>query len=98
MKCGLIAVALAALVCTSQAGADYLRVKVDVKNATPYPAAANVQTPEGGLGTVGGTRPPGFGKGGGVQAPIGGQPANPAAGKENEGERQWVTAYLEIKG
>ena len=40
MKRLVSAAALVVSVCAGQAAADYLRIKVDLKNATPYPATA----------------------------------------------------------
>jgi hypothetical protein len=99
MKRGLGAAVLTVVLATGQAGADYVRLKVDIKNATPYPAAATAPGVQGVPGAPGGARPPAFGNKGGGRPVPGGQPGIPAApGAKKEEDHLWITVYLDLKG
>lgn len=111
MKYIACAALLGSLLATGRAGADYLQIKVDLKNVTLTPAMPmNAQGNQGGAGQAGnfGQPPPGppamtsaqFGGKGfkGVQPQGPGLPPPPGGGGPPEEEHLWVTVYLEIKG
>jgi hypothetical protein len=96
MERSLGAVVLVLVLMAGTAGADYLRINVDIKNATPYPVTPNTQ---GMQDAAGGPRPPGFGNKVGDSRPVpGAQTGIPARAAEKEVDRLWITVYLDVMG
>jgi hypothetical protein len=100
MKRGLAAIAVVLLACATPADADYLRVKVDLKHITPYPASSKTQAPAApgvGVGVPGIGFPAAGGGKKGFPVRPGNQPNDPSAKMDSPSDHMWVTVYLHIQ-